>query len=315
MNLSVAILRRAALPGALALLLGLTPSSGHALPAATGALADSTEEPPVPPMPPAADSLAKPAAADSLATPAAADSAAKPPGDLRPVPAAAAPAPAVQTDAGQKGRKAKPAKAQKPPREPKAAKVAKVKEPKPAKVKPPQKSYEERRKEDGVYARGANWLSLRFGYAKRAEDLSGQGLVGYGVGYQRMLSRRYAFAAGVGHDVVGHYGSQIDEAIPFTGEFQRHFLWKSAMRPYLGLGGGYYLRKTYRTAYEYTTKPTGGGHVSLGFLSPVTDRHVVGFEARMALVQGQPDVVNPTFGPGVGTETIWTAKVSWALVY
>jgi len=184
---------------------------------------------------------------------------------------------------------------------------------KPAKA--PEKSYEERRREDGVYARGANWLSFRFGYAKRSEDLSGQGLVGYGVGYQHMISKRFAFAAGIGHDVIGHFGNQVDLAVPFTGEFQRHFQWKGAVRPYVGVGGGYYFRKAYRTQSEYTTATAGGAHVSVGMLSPVTDRHVVGLETRVAFLKGRPGIVNPTFGPRVGTETIWTAKISWALVY
>jgi hypothetical protein len=260
---------------ACALFLGLGPSLGRARPASEPVLADSIA--PAPPAPPAADSLAPPAG-EVLSTP------------VTPVPT---PAPQAAPAAD-----AKPAKA-----------------PKPKKVKPPGKPYAERRQEDGVYAAGANWLSLRFGYAKRAEDLSGNGFVGYGMGYQRMLTKRWAFAAMAGHDVVGHYGSQLDIALPFMGEFQRHFAWKSAARPFVGLGGGYYFRKSYRTGVDYTTTTTGGGHVAFGLLSAVTDRHVVGIETRLAFLKGDPDVVNPTFGPGVGTETLWTAKLSWALVY
>ncbi len=289
MNLSAANPRRvAAILGAFALLLALRPALATARPWAQPVSADSTAPPPAPPEAPAADSAAKPAE------------------ELRPAPAVSAP----ETDAKAKGKKVtspKPPKAPKQPRREKAPKVAKA--------KPPGKPYAERRQEDGVYAAGANWLSLRFGYAKRAEDFSGQGLVGYGMGYQRMLTRRWAFAAGAGHDVVGHYGSQLDVAVPFTGEFQRHFAWKSAARPYLGLGGGYYLRKTYRTGGTEAMLPTGGAHASLGLLSPVTDRHVVGLETRMAFLKGRPDSVDPTFGHGVGTETLWSVKVSWALVY
>lgn len=194
-----------------------------------------------------------------------------------------------------------------------AAKPAKA--PKIRKPKAPVPPYEERRRVDGVYAAGANWLSFRAGWAKRAEDLAGGGLVGYGIGYQRMMSNRVAFSARIDHDVVGHYGNDVDISVPFTGEFQRHFQWKSAARPYIGVGGGYYYRKAYRTGTEYTTMPTGGVHVSLGLLSPVSERHVVGFDVRMAFVEGREGVTNPTFGPGQATETIWTAKVSWALVY
>ena len=183
------------------------------------------------------------------------------------------------------------------------------------KAKPPVKPYEERRREDGVYAQGANWLSFRFGWTKRAEDLAGSGLVGYGVGYQRMMSRNYAFAARIDHDVVGHYGHHVDLSVPFTGEFQRHFHWKSAVKPYVGLGGGYYYRKAYRTGTEYTTMSSGGPHVSIGLQSAVSDHHVIGFETRAAFVAGRAGVTNPTFGPGVDTETLWSAKLSWALVY
>jgi hypothetical protein len=191
----------------------------------------------------------------------------------------------------------------------------KTKAPKQIKAKPPVKSYEERRREDGVYAQGASWLSFRFGWTKRAEDLSGSGLVGYGVGYQRMLRRNYAFAARIDHDIVGHYGGDVDISVPFTGEFQRHFGGKASARPYLGLGGGYYYRKAYRTGLEYTTTVTSGVHISAGIISPVSERNVVGFDLRMAFVDGREGVNNPTFGTSQATETLWSAKVSWALVY
>jgi len=195
----------------------------------------------------------------------------------------------------------------------KAAKTSKPKTPKPA--KPPEPSMDERRKADGVYAKGSNWLQLRFGYAKRTGDLSGDGFVGYGMAYQRMLSKKYAFAAGVDHDVVGHFAKQIDESVPFTGEFRRVFKWAGEMRPYLGLGGGYYFRKMYRTGDDYNTTVTGGGHVSFGLASQLDDKHVIGFETRVAWLKGRKGITNPTFGPGEDVETIWTAKLTWALAY
>lgn len=190
--------------------------------------------------------------------------------------------------------------------------------PKPAKVKQaraPEKSLEEQKKEDGVYAKGSNWLSLRFGWAKRTGELAGDGFVGYGVGYQHMMSRKFAFAAGAGHDVVGHFGPQIDEAVSFTAEFQRHFKWNTVVRPYVGLGGGYYLRKAYRTGGEYTTMTTGGPHFTLGFTSALDGKYVIGIETRVAKVQGRTGVVNPTFGPGRSSESLWSMKASWSLVY
>jgi len=195
----------------------------------------------------------------------------------------------------------------------KAPKVKKAKTPKAPKPEP--KPYAERRAEDGLYAAGSNWVSLRLGYAKRVGDVSGQGSMGYGMGWQHMLGRRYAFAAGINHDIVGHFSAQTDIAVPFTMEFQKHFGWKSTARPYMGLGGGYYFRKFYRTAGQYDTESTGGFHVSVGIQSPLGDRHAIGLEARAARVQRKAGVTNPTFGTTDDTETLWTVKGTWALVY
>lgn len=195
----------------------------------------------------------------------------------------------------------------------KPAKAPKVKKEK--KPKTPPKPYAERRAADGNYAAGANWLSLRFGYAKRLGDLAGQGYVGYGMGWQHMLTNRFAFAAGVNHDIVSHFGGHTDIAVPFTAELQRHFGWKSAARPYVGLGGGHYFRKAYRTAHRYDTQSTAGFHVSVGFLSLLGDHNAIGLEARAARVRREAGVTNPTFGTTTATETLWTVKGTWALVY
>ena len=271
------------------------------------------------PPPPPADTTAKPAAADTTAKPAA-----------QPAPSAAAPAVApapASTSATPGSSSGKSGKSSKPPKtsstkstsaKTSTSKASKPKAPKAAAAAvaaPVGKSYEERRKEDGVYAKGANWLGLRFGYANRSGELSGDGFIGYGMSYTRMLSNRYAFAASINHDIVGHFADQIDVAVPFTGEVQRVIKMGGEMRSYIGVGAGYYFRKYYRTGTEYNTTTTGGGHVSIGFTSQLDDRHVIGFETRVAWIQGRPGVTNPTFGPGTDTETLWTAKLTWALVY
>ena len=332
---------------AFALLAGLVPtrSSAHADagPLRFYAAADSTA-PPTPPVP-------APVAPDSTATPAPpvpATPAAPAPESGKKAKKTKAPKLTKQEKAAlAKSGKADKAKAPKLTKEEKAAqakaekeakakaraeksakskagKTAESKEnpakatkpPKPGKPpKPPEKSFEEQQKEDGIYAKHSNWLTFRFGYAKRTGDLTGDGFVGYGVGYQHMITKKYAFAANVGHDVVGHFQNQLDEAFPFTGEFQRHFKWDTALRPFVGLGGGYYLRKSYRTGNDYNTTATGGAHLSLGFTSDLDLHHVVGVEARVARLTGRPGVVNPTFGPGTDSETIWTVKLIWGLVY
>ena len=259
-----------------------------------------------PPPPPPADTTAKPAVADTTAKPAAPST---------PSVGAQSATPAPATTSAPSSKSGSSAKASKPPKtsKPKTSKAPKAAAA--AVAAPVGKSYEQRRKEDGVYAKGASWLGLRFGYANRTGELSGDGALGYGFSYTRMLSTRYAFSASINHDIVGHFAKQIDEAVPFTAEIQRVFKMGGDMRPYIGLGAGYYYRKYYRTDLEYNTTTEGGGHVSIGLTSQLDDKHVVGFETRVAWVQGRPGVTNPTFGPGEPTETIWTAKLTWALVY
>ena len=299
-----------------ALLLGLAHAGAWAqgeptpaTPSPAGADTTSPAPVPVPAAPPAvaADTTAIAPAAAPVAAPAAATSA--PAGKQA---KSAKPPKPTKAEKQAQEQAAKQAKAQaKAEKSAKAAKAAPVA----VAAKPPAKALEERRKEDGIYAKGTNWVTLRFGMANRSGDLTGDGFVGYGVGYQRMMTQKVAFAAQVGHDIVGHFGNQLDVSVPFTGEFQRHFKWNTSLRPFVGLGGGYYLRKFYRTASEYNTTTTGGAHVSFGMTSALDMNHVLGFEARVAWLQGRPGVVNPTFGPGEDVETIWTAKLSWGLVY
>jgi hypothetical protein len=294
----VAKLRRiAAFTAAVMSLSGITPGASNAQSA----------------PPPPADTTAKPAAADTTAKPA-----------TQPAPSAPAATPATPAPTSTSATSSKSGKSSKPPKSSSTTASAKSSTPKASKPKAPKAaaaaavaapSYEERRKAEGVYAKSANWLGLRFGYANKTGELSGDGFVGYGMSYTRILSSRYAFAAGINHDIVGHFAHQIDVAVPITGEFQRIIKMGGEMRSYVGVGGGYYFRKYYRTGTEYNTTTAGGGHLSLGFTSQLDDRHVIGFETRVAWVQGRPGVTNPTFGPGTDTETLWTAKLTWALVY
>ena len=203
------------------------------------------------------------------------------------------------------------------PAKPVATKTTKAaKAPKASKPKAPKKSYAEQKAENGVYTRGTNWLSGRFGWSKRAGRFYGDGLVGYGLQYTRMLDNRYAVAFGVDRDVVGQFGRQIDESVPFTVEFQRHFRWRTAVRPFVGVGAGYYVRKYYRTGDDYSSFTTVGQHLSFGFTSALDDRHVIGVEARVAQLKGRgPSVTNVTFGPSGHTDLIWTIKATYSLAY
>lgn len=205
-----------------------------------------------------------------------------------------------------------PAPAAETPAAPAADKVEKQKAAKPAKVAKP---YEERRLEDGPWARGADWMSFSAGYARAGGKNAGDGLGGYGVGYQHMLSTNWSFGVSIRHEVLGHLGKSYEMSVPFTAEFVRHYNWKTAMRPYAGFGAGYYFHKYYRTQSDYTGAPGAGWHLCVGTNLPIDDRHVLGLDARIGFVDGRGEtVVNPVFGPEQASMTQWSVKLNWALV-
>lgn len=194
--------------------------------------------------------------------------------------------------------------------------VEKAAEVKPARAAKVEKSYEQRRAEDGPWARGANWLQFGAGYARAGGKNAGDAMGGYGIGYHHMLSNKWSFGASVRHDVLGHLGNSYEVAVPFTAEFVRHYKWKTAMRPYLGFGGGYYFHKYYRTAADYTGAPGAGWHLSVGTNLPIDDRHVLGLDARVGFVAGRGEtVVNPVFGPEPDTQSQWSIRLNWAMVH
>jgi len=227
------------------------------------------------------------------------------------------PAPKPAETSAQQPKKLKKPKAQ-PVATTTAAKPAPAKE-KPAKTpKPaptPEKSYAEQRAEDGPWAKRTNWLSLRAGYAKSRAENAGDGLGGYGIAYQRMLTRKYAFGMAVQHDVLGHLSNSYEVSVPFTAEFTRHFRWATAFHPYAGLGGGYYFHKYYRTGSDYTGAPGGGWYVNVGGNMPVDDKHLIGIDTRVSFVKGRTGVINPVFGPEKANETLWSIKLNWAMAY
>lgn len=197
-----------------------------------------------------------------------------------------------------------------------AAATPKPRTPKPARApKPPEMSLEEQRKRDGVWTKGNNWLSIRAGYAKSTVSNTGDGVAGYGMAYQHMLSRRWSFGGAVQHDLLGRLGNSSEISVPFTLELARHFKLDTAIRPYVGVGGGYYFHKYYRTGTEYTGVPGAGYYVTLGANLPLNGRHVLGLDARTSFVKGHEGVINPVFGPEKSSQTLWSVKLNWGIVY
>lgn len=196
---------------------------------------------------------------------------------------------------------AKPAKAPKAARTPKAAK--------------PKLSAEEDRKQNGLWASRMNWISLRAGYARQTTTTSGNGFVGYGMAYQRNLTPKYSLVATVHHEITSVENLAKEISVPMTLGFERHLNWHTALRPYVGVGGGYYFHKYYRTGPDYGGAPASGWYLNGGWNLPLDNSHLIGVDARVSFVDGRAGVHNPVFGGENENETQWSVKLNWALAY
>lgn len=170
-------------------------------------------------------------------------------------------------------------------------------------------------KKNGLWAGGTNWISLRAGYAKLTTETSADGFVGYGVAYQRNLTSKYGFVASVHHEIIGAANVSKEISVPMTAGFVRHLDWRTALRPYVGLGAGYYFHKYYRSGLDYGGAPASGWYLNGGWNIPLSDRNLFGMDARVSFVDGRGGVQNPVFGSENENETQWSVKLNWSLGY
>lgn len=160
------------------------------------------------------------------------------------------------------------------------------------------------------WQRDANWMSLRFGYAKSAADHHASGDIGGGFGYQRFLNRRWAAGIQTHVDMLGRFQGSTEVSIPVTFELTRHVQWKSEVRPYFGAGLGAFYYHAYRTGEDYSiVRP--GMYLTGGFNTPVADRSLLGLDLRM---QWSNDArsENPMF-PDAGPSVMhWSIKLNYS---
>lgn len=160
------------------------------------------------------------------------------------------------------------------------------------------------------WQRGANWMSVRFGYAKSAADGHANGDIGGGFGYQHFMNRHWAAGIHANADLLGRFQGASEISIPLTVELTRHIHWKTGMNPYLGAGAGAFYYKTYRTGADYSiVRP--GMYVTGGFNMPIADRSLIGVDARM---QWSNDAAsdNPIF-PDAGPSVMhWSVKLNYS---
>jgi hypothetical protein len=161
---------------------------------------------------------------------------------------------------------------------------------------------------------GAQWLSVRFGYAKEQGRFSPNGNVGYGFGYSRMASKRLSLGANVQHDLLGKFSGSALIAVPTTVEALWHFNWGPSLRPYAGAGVAAVYRKTYRTGADASTIQPGYSF-SFGANAPIDKAHLLGLDVRLASVAGDGWGYDPVFLVRRPTNSTVSVKLNYSLTY
>lgn len=187
-----------------------------------------------------------------------------------------------------------------------------------------------------AWADGRNWLSVRAGFARSSVENAPNAGAGYGFGFSHMITpikfyrwtlfKRFSLGAYVHHEMLGKFGSAAEIEIPATVELNRHFLWQTPFRPYLGFGMGPFYRKLYRTGADIRTVKLGT-YLAFGANTPIDKHQLLGIDARFIRLDATNDPANPVFGPGSGklktnptrvergNGTHWSLKINYTLAY
>jgi outer membrane protein W len=159
-----------------------------------------------------------------------------------------------------------------------------------------------------VLKRGSQWMLVRAGYAKGSGEVAADGLVGGGFGFRRFVLDRWAVGAFAHYDLLGRFGGAADISVPLTIEVTRHSRWGAAVYPYVGVGGGAFYTKLYRTG-EDASGFTPGRYLTFGADFPIRRQSMIGIDVRMATVDKFD--ANPAFpGPAVDRQKIDDLLVS-----
>jgi hypothetical protein len=164
------------------------------------------------------------------------------------------------------------------------------------------------------WQKGANWTSFRIGYAKSLDGGAPNGMGGGGFGFSRMLSDRVSLGFFVHYELLGKFGDAAQIEIPATAEYALHFRWKTALRPYVGVGvGGFYHKITRSGSPRADLLP--GTIFKFGADSPLDDHNVLGLDARVASVGTDDEILDPVFGRASPRSIRWSVKLSYARVF
>ena len=159
---------------------------------------------------------------------------------------------------------------------------------------------------------GVSWLMVRGGFAKSGETDASGGAVGAAIGYQRFLTARWAIGLIAQGDLLGKFQGAAEIEYPITLELTRHYRWKTQLRPFLGIGGGAYYHKFFRSGND-VAKLHSGLYLGGGFNAPIGRRSILGIDGRMQFVNGDRLVTNPVFGGEDGQLIHYSLKLGWSL--
>jgi outer membrane protein W len=167
---------------------------------------------------------------------------------------------------------------------------------------------------EAAWKPGAQWLSLRFGYAKAQGQFDPNGNVGWGFGYSQMVSKRLSLGANFQQDLLGKFNGSALLEYPLAIETLWHFKLRTAMRPYAGIGMGAYYRKTYRTGADHSEFEPAY-MASVGTNVAIDGSHLLGLDIRLAGVGNDQVGENPVFGVEKDRTVHWSVKLNYALTY
>ncbi len=167
---------------------------------------------------------------------------------------------------------------------------------------------------EAAWKPGAQWMSLRAGYAKMQARNAPDGNVGWGFGYSQMVSRRLSLGVNFQQDLLGKFGGAALIDFPLAFEALWHFRWNTGLRPYAGGGLGSVYRLTYRTgADQGNFQPMYFG--TIGMNAPIDKAHVLGLDVRLAGVSSDRLTPDPVFGAEKPRSAHWSVKLNYALTY
>ncbi len=175
-----------------------------------------------------------------------------------------------------------------------------------------------------MWSPGAKWLTAGVGYARNAGETAGNGLIGGSVGVNWMWRHQLSLHAFVGEDLYGKFAGAANIGIPIGLTVQRHMAWKTALRPYIGLGGGVVMQRYFRTGDD-TNQTAPVFWLVTGADAPIAPGRLLGIVARIGfttLEEPNPvfnpleiDPVDGSIAPTWEDTQLWSVQVRYGLAF